>query len=161
MIVTTQTPSGSAGTDKPDTEDQLEEDVDNADTDDGTPRLVEEDDVDIIQPDSETPRLAADNDVIEADIADIGVEENIGIEKVWELPGGWFYFGKPSASSLYQTVQTFPAWKSGYQRMPWLYPRRWPVRPLLTNEVGGDDTGAYNTKLSPSYPFYAFRKTSH
>ena len=138
---------------------------DNSGTEDdvGTPRLVVEDNVDNVEADSETPRLAGENEVIEADIA--GVEENVDIEEldvpVPKLPGGWFYFSKPGGSSLYQTVQTFPRWKSGYhQQMPWLYPRQWPVRPLLTNEVG-DESSGYKPKLSPSYPFYAFRKISH
>ena len=124
--------------------------------------------MDIIEADSETPRLAVENEVIEADIADvpeISVEENVDIEEVDvsvpKLPGGWFYFSKPGASPLYQTVQSFPRWKSGYHQMPWLSPRQWPVRPLLTNEVG-DESSGYKTKLSPSYnPFYAFRKISH
>jgi len=142
----------------------VDEDVDTAEV--GTPRLIE-DETDTIEVESEPPKI--ENVYVEADIADIpeiSVEENVEIDEVDEvdvavpkLPGGWFYFSKPGVSPLYQTVQNFPRWKSGYQQMPWLYHRRWPVRPLLTNEVG-EDTG-YNTKLSPSYPFYAFRKISH
>jgi len=172
VIFTTQTSSGS-GSDNSVTEDDVdtpklavEEDVDKAEADVGTPRLVAEDNVDNIEADSETPSLGVEKEVIEADIADVPEisAENVDTEEldvsVPKLLGGWFYFSKPGGSSLYQTVQTFPRWKSGYHQMPWLYPRQWPVRPLLTNEVG-DESPGYKTKLSPSYPFYAFRKISH
>lgn len=176
IVFMTQTPSGT-GSDNSETDGEVaipmlavEEDVVNVEADVGTPKLVEED-VDTKEADSETLGLAVENEVIETDIAyipEIDVEENVDIEEVDvsvpQLPGGWFYFRKSGASPLYQTFQTFPGWKSGYQRMPWHYPRRWPARPIrprLNNEVG-DETNGYNTKLSPSYhPFYAFRKISH
>merc|ERR1711874_363278 len=144
----------------------VDEDVETAEPEVGTPRLIE-DDTDILEVDSETTKIQnVDVEAVIADIPEISVEENVEIDEADEadaavpkLPGGWFYFSKPGVSPLYQTVQNFPRWKSGYQQMPWLYHRQWPVRPLLTNEVG-EDTG-FNTKFSPSYPFYAFRKISH
>ena len=179
-IITKETPTGSSS-DNSDTEEEVatpklavEEDVEIAETDIGTPRLTENDvieeadapvevDVDIAEADIGTPKLTED-DVIEE--VDVRVEEDVDTEDFgWKVPGGWFYFSKPGASSLYQTVQNFPGWKSVYPGVPWLYHRRWPVRPLLGNEVE-EETSGYNSfnsnsKLSPSQPFYAFRKISH
>ena len=167
VIVTTETPSGTSS-DNSETEEEvaiprlaLEEDVDIAEAEADTPELVVEEAVDIAEADIGTPKLI-ENDVIE-EADNFFVEENPEVEEVevdWQVPGGWFYFSKPGSSPPYRTVQPFPGWKSVYQQVPWLYPRRWPARPLLTNEVG-EETKGYKSKPSHSYPFYAFRKISH
>ena len=155
-----------------DTDDNLElnpnnivtttEAPDNSDTKEeaAAPRLATEEDVDEAEAAIVATIEAVENDVIEPTVPKFGVGENVEIEEVDVGPGGWFYYSKPGSSPPYHTVQTFPSWKSVYRQVPWLYPRRWPVSPLMTNEVGEENT-RYNTKLSPSYPFYAFRKISH